>query len=110
MVQPGDLARTVSLGIREGVPSFSDNHNVVEALAVLVALKVFYGEDAGQRRKKALVMPTWTDNRGNGAALNRLMTTRYPRERRAHGVGFTHESYGTEGPGGVDSPLRQQRG
>ena len=43
-----------------------------------MALKVFYEEDAGERRKKVLVMPTWTDNRGNGAALNKLMTTRYP--------------------------------
>ena len=23
-------------------------------------------------------MPTWTDNRGNGSALNKMMTTRYP--------------------------------
>ena len=24
------------------------------------------------------VAPTWTDNRGNGSALNKLMTSRYP--------------------------------
>ena len=29
------------------------------------------------RRSRVLVVPTWTDNRGNGAALNRLMT-RFP--------------------------------
>ena len=45
---------------------------------MLVALKVFYREGTSQRRTKVLVMPTWTDNRGNGAALNKLMTTRYP--------------------------------
>ena len=52
--------------------------STLEALAVLVALKVFYPEDARGCRRKVLVMPTWTDNRGNGAALNKLMTTRYP--------------------------------
>ena len=50
----------------------------LEALAVLMALKVFYGEGTRQRRTKVLVMPTWTDNRGNGAALNKLTTARYP--------------------------------
>ena len=47
-------------------------------LAALMALKVLYKEDEGPRRKKVLVMPTWTDNRGNGAAVNKRMTTRYP--------------------------------
>ena len=27
---------------------------------------------------KVQVMPTWTDNRGNGEALTKLMSTRYP--------------------------------
>ena len=37
----------------------------LEALAVQMALKVFYKEDVGPRRKKVLVMPTCTDGRGN---------------------------------------------
>ena len=41
--------------------------STLEALVVLVALKVFYAE-----------VPTWTDNRGNGAVLNTLMTRRNP--------------------------------
>ena len=50
--------------------------STLEALAVLMALKVFCGEVTRQHRTKVLVMPIWTDNRGNGAAL--MMTTRYP--------------------------------
>ena len=52
--------------------------STLEALAVLMSLKVFDGEGTRQRRTKALVMPTWTDNQGNGAALDKLTTTRYP--------------------------------
>ena len=29
-------------------------------------------------KKKVTVAPTWTDNRGNGSALNKLMTTKFP--------------------------------
>ena len=45
-------------------------------ISTLEALAVPGGAEG--RRKKVLVMPTWTDNRGNGAALDKLMTTRYP--------------------------------
>ena len=50
----------------------------LEALAVLVSLKAFHGNQPGEGRTKVQVLPTWTDNRGNGAALNKLMTIRYP--------------------------------
>ena len=50
----------------------------LEALAVLIALKAFHGNTPGESGTKVQVMPTWTDNRGNGAALNKLMSTRYP--------------------------------
>ena len=50
----------------------------LEALAVLVSLKAFYGNNPSEGGTKVQVMPTRTDNRGNGAALNKLMTTRYP--------------------------------
>ena len=53
------------------------------------------------------MMPTWTDNRGNGAALNKLMTMRYPRNGGAHGAGSTHEGQGTEGPSKLDPAIRQ---
>ena len=48
----------------------------LEALATLLALKLFYEPDSNIR--KIRLQPTWTDNRGNGSALNKLMSTRYP--------------------------------
>ena len=52
--------------------------STLEALAVLVALKKYYGEEPTTNRSSIRIVPTMTDNRGNGAALNKLMTTRYP--------------------------------
>ena len=45
---------------------------------VLFALKVYYGDEPRKNRSSIRIVPTTTDNRGNGAALNKLMTTRYP--------------------------------
>ena len=50
----------------------------LEATAVLVSLKMFYGEQPASGKKKVTVAPTWTDDRGNGSALNKLMTTKFP--------------------------------
>ena len=61
---------------REANPSLIIS--TLEALAVLVALKMFYGEQPASGKKKVTVAPTWTDNRGNGSALNKLMTTKFP--------------------------------
>ena len=52
--------------------------STLEALAVLVDLKLQFGEVAGGARTRVRVAPTITDNRGNGAALNKLMTTKFP--------------------------------
>ena len=52
--------------------------STLEALAVLVSLKMFYGEQPESNNKKVTVAPIWTDNRGNGSALNKLMTTKFP--------------------------------
>ena len=49
----------------------------LEALAILLALKAFYGETPTQHRSTVQVLPTWTDNRGNGSILNKLMCTRF---------------------------------
>ena len=51
--------------------------STLEALAILIALKLFYGSTSTDP-KKVIVAPTWTDNRGNGALLNKLMTTKFP--------------------------------
>ena len=52
--------------------------STLEALAILVSLKLRFGnlEDVDDRR--VLIVPSVTDNRGNGAALNKLMSTRFP--------------------------------
>ena len=52
--------------------------STLEALAVLISLKLFFGDEPKQRRTKVQVVPTWSDNRGNGSALNKLMSTKFP--------------------------------
>ena len=52
--------------------------STLEALAVLVGLKLFYGSEPQPHQTQVQVVPTWTDNRGNGSVLNKLMTTRFP--------------------------------
>ena len=45
---------------------------------MLVALKLQYGEEPGRTKTRVAIAPSLTDNRGNGAALNKLMTTKFP--------------------------------
>ena len=52
--------------------------STLEALAVLMALKLYYGNDPGNNVTSVTLVPTFTDNRGNGSALNKLMSTRLP--------------------------------
>ena len=50
----------------------------LEALAVLVALKLWFGEVPNSQQTRVTMVPSLTDNRGNGALLNKLMTTKFP--------------------------------
>ena len=52
--------------------------STLEALAMVVALKVKFGQEPDPNEMRVLVVPSITDNRGNGAALNKLMSTRFP--------------------------------
>ena len=52
--------------------------STLEALAVLVALKLLYGETPRERHTRVQIVPTITDNRGNGALLDKLMSTKFP--------------------------------
>ena len=52
--------------------------STIEALAIVVALKLRYGDGGHPESKKVMVVPSVTDNRGNGAVLNKLMSTKYP--------------------------------
>ena len=60
----------------------SDNPSLListlEARAVLFSLMLFFGDVPPEPRTKVQEAPTWTDNRGNGSALNKLMTSRCP--------------------------------
>ena len=52
--------------------------STLEALAILIALKLRFGDSRDTSETRVLVVPSVTDNRGNGAALNKLMSTRFP--------------------------------
>ena len=50
--------------------------STLEALALVIALKIKFGPDPDEMR--VLIVPSITDNRGNGAVLNKLMSTKFP--------------------------------
>ena len=52
--------------------------STLEALAILIALKLKFGEEPDVDDASVLIVPSATDNRGNGAVLNKLMSTRFP--------------------------------
>ena len=51
--------------------------STLEALAVLMGLKLFYGDEAQVAPALMQMIPSFTDNRGNGSALKKLMTNKY---------------------------------
>ena len=51
--------------------------STLEALAVLVGLKLQFGDQPRTSQTKVVIAPTLTENRGNGALLNKLMTTKF---------------------------------
>ena len=70
---------------REGFPWIFEKRNrpslvisTLEAFAMLVALKLRFGRDPDPDDTRVLIVPSISDNRGNGAALNKLMSTRFP--------------------------------
>ena len=52
--------------------------STLEALAFLVALKIKFGQEPDPNEMRVLIVRSITDNRGNGAALKKLMSTRFP--------------------------------
>ena len=53
--------------------------SALEALAVLMALKLYNGDrPSDSTTKVTLFVPTYADNRSNGSALNKLMSTKFP--------------------------------
>ena len=49
----------------------------LEALALLVALKVFGPQLEGGRRLQTVQLPAFTDNKSNGYSVNKLMSTKF---------------------------------
>ena len=47
--------------------------STLEALTVLFSLLLLFDSPSENDRKTVQVAPTWTDNRANGSALNKLM-------------------------------------
>ena len=43
-----------------------------------MALKLYYGDCLDESTTRVTLVPTYTENRGNGAALNKLMSTKFP--------------------------------
>ena len=52
--------------------------STLEALAVLISLKLSFGDEPKMGRTKVQVIWTWTDDCGNRSALNKLMSTKCP--------------------------------
>ena len=75
--------------------------STLEALAMLVALKLRFRDSPDLDDTKVLVVPSVTDNRGNGAALNKPLSIRFPSSALFNGVGFIHENERNENGGGV---------
>ena len=45
---------------------------------MLLAVRAFFPHAQRAERTKLVVIPTYTDNRGNGSLLNKLMSSKYP--------------------------------
>ena len=51
--------------------------STLEALGVFLALILLFGNQPSAHRTKIAVVPTWADNRGNGSALSKHITTKF---------------------------------
>ena len=68
--------------------------STLEASAMLIALKLKIGQDPDPEDTRVMIAPSITDNRGNGPALNKLMSTRFSILGGTYGVSI--ESQGNE--------------
>ena len=64
-------------GCTKGETSQDWSSPLWKPLAVVIALKLRYGQDREKERTKVMLVPSITDNRCNGAALNKLMATKF---------------------------------
>ena len=62
----------------------------LEALAMLLAIRAFFPDVQEAKRTKLVVIPSYTENRGNGALLNKLMSSKYPLSALQFGEQLRH--------------------
>ena len=84
--------------------------STLEALDILVAVKLWFGEEPDSDYTRVLIVPSITDNRGNGAALNELMSTRFPSSALLMELASYTKARVIENGGRVGSTRVQQRG
>ena len=78
--------------------------STLEALAVLVALKVYYGEEPTTDRSSIRIVPTTTDNREERGGPQQADDHEISRERSFDGTRSVIEEDGIEGISGVVAP------
>ena len=69
----------------------------LEAFAALLAIKFSPIRAHREAKTTVEVAPTFTDNKGNGSLLNKLMSVKFPPLSGPHGAGGAHEAPGEEG-------------
>ena len=79
--------------------------STLEALAVLFSLLLFFDSPSENERKRVQVAPTWTDNRANGSALNKVSG-----KRGFNGDGSPAEEEESPGVSSMDTKDSEQGG
>ena len=78
--------------------------STLEALAVLVSLKMFYGEQPAIGKQKVTVAPAWTDQPRDRICTQQINDLNVPSVRGADGVVGVYEAHVHEGCCRVDPP------
>ena len=92
------------MGPRAGRESGADALHVGSPSCCRRLLEVFCPKRSNDGKMQITVKPTWTDNGGNGAALNKLMTTRYLASAVLMEIGVHAEASCDGSGGGMDLP------
>ena len=71
--------------------------STLEALPVLVALKLYHSEQPRTHQTNVMTASTRTDNRGTGTALNKFMTTKFTASAVLMEMTALYEAHGHEG-------------
>ena len=92
----------------EHFPWVYERGETLEALAVLIALKLYYGDTPGRDVTSVTLVPTFTDSRCNGSALNKLMSTKYASSAILMELSILLKHRQTQSAGRMDTPRHEQ--